>query len=318
MQDSTTEGPKHTEEIHQKQDTLQLPSTTLQQQHQEDMAATTASCQFLNCHGYSHTLQYFPPSCSPLTMEKLRQNGVAVPTDLTFPYMQQEYNLQEDFQQLSQHAQQEKEDQQHYQMMSDSSNTNNKRKKQGQQKRSWNTENYQWMNIKRTRKPQRMEDMDNLDLNNNNMDQKSDVISLTETSLDSFNSSSESIQPNPPQTTTSATGEQGKKRICFSQKQVVELEKEFHFNKYLTRARRVEISQSLNLTEAQIKIWFQNRRMKHKREMKGKRFQLRKHDTPPNRCPVEYPCVTSDTMQNIQCMTYQEQMPVFPPITPPV
>lgn len=160
--------------------------------------------------------------------------------------------------------------------------------------------------------------MDNLDLNNNNMDQKSDVISLTESSLDSFNSSSESIQPNPPQTTTSATGEQGKKRICFSQKQVVELEKEFHFNKYLTRARRVEISQSLNLTEAQIKIWFQNRRMKHKREMKGKRFQLRKHDTPPNRCPVEYPCVTSDTMQNIQCMTYQEQMPVFPPITPPV
>ena len=157
--------------------------------------------------------------------------------------------------------------------------------------------------------------MDNLDLNNNG-DQKSDAGSLIETSLDSFNSSTESIQQNPPQATGGS--EQGKKRICFSQKQVVELEKEFHFNKYLTRARRVEISQSLNLTEAQIKIWFQNRRMKHKREMKGKRFQLRKHDTPPNRCPVEYPCVTPDTMQNIQCMTYQEQMPVFPPITPPV
>ena len=152
MQGSTTTEPKHTDISHQ-EDSLQLPSTTLQQQ---DMGTTTASCQFLNCHGYSHTLQYFPPSCSPLTMEKLRQNGVTAPTDLTFPYMQQEYNLQDDFQQLSQHAQQEKGDQQHYQMLGDSSD-NNKRKKQGQQKRSWNTENYQWMNIKRTRKLQRME-----------------------------------------------------------------------------------------------------------------------------------------------------------------
>lgn len=55
-------------------------------------------------------------------------------------------------------------------------------------------------------------------------------------------------------------------RTAFSAAQIKTLETEFERGKYLSVAKRTALAKSLNLTETQIKIWYQNRRTKWKRK----------------------------------------------------
>ncbi|KAK2898990.1 hypothetical protein QQF64_031631 [Cirrhinus molitorella] len=64
---------------------------------------------------------------------------------------------------------------------------------------------------------------------------------------------------------TGGGGKKKRSRAAFTHLQVLELEKKFSRQRYLSAPERAHLASALHLTETQVKIWFQNRRYKTKR-----------------------------------------------------
>uniref|UniRef100_A0A8C5PRI5 Homeobox protein CDX-1 n=1 Tax=Leptobrachium leishanense TaxID=445787 RepID=A0A8C5PRI5_9ANUR len=79
-------------------------------------------------------------------------------------------------------------------------------------------------------------------------------------------------KPATQSSTATKTRTKDKYRVVYTDHQRLELEKEFHYSRYITIRRKAELAANLGLSERQVKIWFQNRRAKE-RKINKKRIQ---------------------------------------------
>ena len=64
-----------------------------------------------------------------------------------------------------------------------------------------------------------------------------------------------------------SVGDHKSSRPTFNGNQIYFLEKTFESKKYLAGPERNNLARSLNMTENQVKVWFQNRRTKWRKKL---------------------------------------------------
>ncbi|NWU42860.1 VEX1 protein, partial [Hylia prasina] len=75
----------------------------------------------------------------------------------------------------------------------------------------------------------------------------------------------------PGRAAVTAGAAPGRSRTKFSAAQLQELERSFHQQRYIGAGEKRRLAAVLNLSQSQIKTWFQNRRMKFKRQTQDAR-----------------------------------------------
>ncbi|XP_055846413.1 barH-like 2 homeobox protein [Episyrphus balteatus] len=114
-----------------------------------------------------------------------------------------------------------------------------------------------------------------LQFNNNHLQNRN--ILGNESSVDSNNlSSPEGHSSNDHKTNLGKSGRKPRRRrTAFTHAQLAYLERKFRCQKYLSVADRSDVADTLNLSETQVKTWYQNRRTKWKRQNQLRLEQLR-------------------------------------------